>query len=198
MILHSLISVIRCFHITIPIGNAALLIPGFGQARALLEWHNISRFCGHCGEKTVPMEAGRRKQCSNESCKKRIYPRVDPVCYLLVWVLIDQLNDSVFCWRLWSIDLIQVVIMLVIDRENDRALLSKQSKFVPRMWSCLAGFIEVCSWPNLKPLHCLGTLTRIPTDWIILILKGKVIWFDLFGFRIFHPISLVYIWGAIK
>ncbi|KAK7328379.1 hypothetical protein VNO77_22484 [Canavalia gladiata] len=82
-------------------------------ARALLEWHNISRFCGHCGEKTVPMEAGRRKQCLNESCKNRIYPRVDPV-----------------------------VIMLVIDQENDRALLSKQSRFVPRMWSCLAGFIE--------------------------------------------------------
>ncbi|KAF5749656.1 nudix hydrolase 19 chloroplastic [Tripterygium wilfordii] len=84
-----------------------------GHARALLEWHNISRFCGHCGEKTAPMEAGRRKQCSNELCKKRIYPRVDPV-----------------------------VIMLVIDRENDRALLSRQSRFVPRMWSCLAGFIE--------------------------------------------------------
>ncbi|KAL6984873.1 Nucleoside diphosphate-linked moiety X motif 19, mitochondrial [Sarracenia purpurea var. burkii] len=84
-----------------------------GQARALLEWHNTSRFCGHCGEKTVAKEAGRRKQCSNELCKKRIYPRVDPV-----------------------------VIMLVIDRENDRALLSRQSRFVPRMWSCLAGFIE--------------------------------------------------------
>ncbi|XP_022730621.1 nudix hydrolase 19, chloroplastic-like [Durio zibethinus] len=84
-----------------------------GHARALLEWHNLSRFCGHCGEITVPKEAGRRKQCSNELCKKRIYPRVDPV-----------------------------VIMLVIDRENDRALLSKQSRFVPRMWSCLAGFIE--------------------------------------------------------
>ncbi|XP_057967190.1 nudix hydrolase 19, chloroplastic [Malania oleifera] len=84
-----------------------------GHARALLEWHSISRFCGHCGGKTVPMEAGRRRQCPNELCKKRIYPRVDPV-----------------------------VIMLVIDRENDRALLSRQSRFVPRMWSCLAGFIE--------------------------------------------------------
>ncbi|XVE98298.1 hypothetical protein REPUB_Repub03eG0093500 [Reevesia pubescens] len=84
-----------------------------GHARSLLEWHNLSRFCGHCGEKTVPKEAGRRKQCSNELCQKRIYPRVDPV-----------------------------VIMLVIDRKNDRALLSRQSRFVPRMWSCLAGFIE--------------------------------------------------------
>lgn len=34
--------------------------------------------------------------------------------------------------------------MLVIDNENDRALLSRQFRFVPRMWSCLAGFIEVC------------------------------------------------------
>ncbi|KAF5176653.1 NADH pyrophosphatase-like, NUDIX hydrolase domain-like protein [Thalictrum thalictroides] len=84
-----------------------------GHARALLEWHNVSRFCGHCGGKTVCKDAGRRKQCSNEECKKRVYPRVDPV-----------------------------VIMLVIDRENDRALLSRQSRFVPRMWSCLAGFIE--------------------------------------------------------
>ncbi|PSS36238.1 Nudix hydrolase [Actinidia chinensis var. chinensis] len=84
-----------------------------GHARALLEWHNNSHFCGHCGEKTIPKEAGRRRQCSSELCKKRIYPRVDPV-----------------------------VIMLVIDRENDCVLLSRQSRFVPRMWSCLAGFIE--------------------------------------------------------
>ncbi|KAF4369402.1 hypothetical protein F8388_011521 [Cannabis sativa] len=84
-----------------------------GHARALLEWHSTSNFCGRCGEKTIPKEAGRRKQCSSDLCKQRIYPRVDPV-----------------------------VIMLVIDRENDRALLSRQSRFVPRMWSCLAGFIE--------------------------------------------------------
>uniref|UniRef100_A0A0E0HKS5 NAD(+) diphosphatase n=1 Tax=Oryza nivara TaxID=4536 RepID=A0A0E0HKS5_ORYNI len=84
-----------------------------GHARALLEWHSTAKFCGACGSRAVPAEAGRRKQCSNESCKKRIYPRVDPV-----------------------------VIMLVIDKENDRALLSRQSRFVPRMWSCLAGFIE--------------------------------------------------------
>ncbi|KAL8540471.1 hypothetical protein ACS0TY_001923 [Phlomoides rotata] len=84
-----------------------------GHARALLEWHNTARFCGNCGGKTVAAEAGRRKQCPNELCKKRIYPRVDPV-----------------------------VIMMVIDKENDRALLGRQSRFVPRMWSCLAGFIE--------------------------------------------------------
>ncbi|KAK4777980.1 hypothetical protein SAY87_018167 [Trapa incisa] len=84
-----------------------------GHARALLEWHSTSKFCGNCGGQMIPMEAGRRKQCINQSCKKRVYPRIDPV-----------------------------VIMLVIDRENDSVLLSRQSRFVPRMWSCLAGFIE--------------------------------------------------------
>ncbi|KAG6587917.1 Nudix hydrolase 19, chloroplastic, partial [Cucurbita argyrosperma subsp. sororia] len=84
-----------------------------GHGRALLDWHRTSRFCGHCGERTVPMEAGKRRECSNQSCKLRIFPRVDPV-----------------------------VIMLVIDQENDRALLSRQSRYVPRKWSCLAGFME--------------------------------------------------------
>ncbi|PWA86009.1 NADH pyrophosphatase-like, NUDIX hydrolase domain-like protein [Artemisia annua] len=84
-----------------------------GHARAILEWHITSRYCGSCGEKLIPIEAGRRKQCTNESCKKKIYPRIDPV-----------------------------VIMLVIDKENDRALFSKMGRFVPRMWTCLSGFLE--------------------------------------------------------
>ncbi|KAK1434697.1 hypothetical protein QVD17_00446 [Tagetes erecta] len=92
-----------------PMGELAIA----GHARTLLEWHNATRFCGACGEMLVSAEAGTRKQCIKDSCKKRIYPRVDPV-----------------------------VIMLVIDKENDRALLSRQSRFVPRMWSCLAGFLE--------------------------------------------------------
>lgn len=40
--------------------------------------------------------------------------------------------------------------MLVIDQENDRALLSRQSRYVPRKWSCLAGFMEVPFFANGK------------------------------------------------
>lgn len=72
------------------------LILGYGilwlhvdQARALLEWHNTARFCGNCGGKTVAAEAGRRKQCPNELCKKRIYPRVDPVCDAKLFSLVN-------------------------------------------------------------------------------------------------------------
>ncbi|CAA6660800.1 unnamed protein product [Spirodela intermedia] len=84
-----------------------------GHAKALLEWHESSRFCGQCGAQTVTIDVGRRKQCTSDSCKKKIYPRVDPV-----------------------------IVLLVVDKRNDRALLSRRSRFVPRMWSCLAGFIE--------------------------------------------------------
>lgn len=84
-----------------------------GHARAMLDWHSQSRFCGRCGNTTVFKEAGRRRQCLNELCKKKLYPRLDPV-----------------------------VIMLVIDKERDCVVLGRQSRFVPRMWSCLAGFIE--------------------------------------------------------
>lgn len=84
-----------------------------GHSRAMLDWHSQSRFCGRCGHGTVFKEAGRRRQCLNELCKKKMYPRLDPV-----------------------------VIMLVIDKERDCVVLGRQSRFLPRMWSCLAGFIE--------------------------------------------------------
>jgi hypothetical protein len=62
--------------------------------------------------------------------------------------------------------LLQVVIMLVIDKENDRALLSRQSRFVPRMWSCLAGFIEVdikhtISYLQLPVIPCAYHITHL-------------------------------------
>ncbi|CAM6105193.1 unnamed protein product [Calypogeia fissa] len=84
-----------------------------GHARAITEWHKASQYCGRCGTKTVPIEAGKRRQCTNLACKQKAYPRMDPV-----------------------------VIMLVIDKERDRVILGRQARFASRMWSCLAGFIE--------------------------------------------------------
>lgn len=84
-----------------------------GHARALLEWHKEVKFCGRCGSRSLPIEAGNRRKCSSETCGTKAYPRIDPV-----------------------------VIMMVIDRERDRAVLGRQARFIPRMWSCLAGFIE--------------------------------------------------------
>ncbi|KAJ7544205.1 hypothetical protein O6H91_09G069600 [Diphasiastrum complanatum] len=84
-----------------------------GHARAMVQWHSQARYCGHCGARTLSIMAGQRRQCSNSFCKHKWYPRIDPV-----------------------------VIMLVINKDNDSALFSRQSHFPRRMWSCLAGFIE--------------------------------------------------------
>ncbi|CAH9098744.1 unnamed protein product [Cuscuta europaea] len=61
-----------------------------------------------------------------------------PLLYFRRFLLPNELNITNLCGAFLS----QVVIMLVIDKENDRALLSRKSRFVPRMWSCLAGFME--------------------------------------------------------
>ncbi|KAG6487174.1 hypothetical protein ZIOFF_055757 [Zingiber officinale] len=111
-----------------------------GHAGALLEWHRTSRFCGHCGSPTASIDSGRRKQCANESCKKKIYPRVDPVWLHPFTYAIIQLFYLLAHHMDYGLE--QVVIMLVIDKENDRALLSDQSRLAPRLWTCLAGFIE--------------------------------------------------------
>ena len=36
------------------------------------------RFCGRCGAPTVPIEAGGKRQCTQDA-KHRVYPRTDPV-----------------------------------------------------------------------------------------------------------------------
>eukprot|EP00897_Mesotaenium_endlicherianum_P008545 jgi/Mesen1/7719/ME000407S06944 len=94
-------------------GDAMAELAIAGHARALLEWHKQAQFCGRCGHRTAPIEAGNRRKCIAEGCQTKLYPRIDPV-----------------------------VIMLVIDEQRDLVLLGRQARFLPRMWSCLAGFIE--------------------------------------------------------
>lgn len=59
--------------------------------------------------------------------------------------------------------------MLVIDKDNDSVLLSRQSRFVPRMWSCLAGFIEVCFSFHilLHPPRFCSSLPPLLQTWIV-------------------------------
>jgi NADH pyrophosphatase NudC (nudix superfamily) len=126
------------------------------QARALLEWHNMAKFCGACGAMAVPKEAGRRVSSAATSPARRgCTPSSwsSMTCAVLVWLL-GTCSCAAYHW-LYSVVIIsltdgihsshahvvlQVVIMLVTNKENVRALLSRQSRFVPRVWSSLAGF----------------------------------------------------------
>jgi NADH pyrophosphatase NudC (nudix superfamily) len=90
------------------------------QAKALMEWHSLNKHCGVCGSRTVVINHGRKRKCTNEkdengkpTCGKVIYPRTDPV-----------------------------VIMLVLSPDQKRILLGRGARHPAGMYSCLAGFME--------------------------------------------------------
>ena len=53
-----------------------------GQARALAQWHENARCCGHCGGTTLVKDGGWRRKCW--ACGLEWFPRTDPVVIMLV------------------------------------------------------------------------------------------------------------------
>ena len=81
-------------------------------ARGLMWWHWRTKFCGVCGAETRNEEGGHKRKCTSEECGAEHFPRTDPA-----------------------------VIVLVHDGE-DRCLLGRSGRFLPGMYSTLAGFLE--------------------------------------------------------
>ncbi|XP_061176524.1 NAD-capped RNA hydrolase NUDT12-like isoform X2 [Saccostrea echinata] len=91
----------------------------FAEARSMMDWLDRYKFCATCGSQTDITEGGHKRVCRNKDCKSNkgvhntAYPRTDPS-----------------------------VIMLVISADGKRCLLGRKKQFPPKMWSCLAGFME--------------------------------------------------------
>lgn len=54
------------------------------HARALVLWHASQVFCGVCGSSARPGAAGNSRICVRESCRREIFPRVDPAIIVLI------------------------------------------------------------------------------------------------------------------
>jgi NAD+ diphosphatase len=54
------------------------------HARALVLWHASQVFCGICGSAARPGAAGNSRICTNDECRREIFPRVDPAIIVLV------------------------------------------------------------------------------------------------------------------
>lgn len=54
------------------------------QARTLIGWHARHRFCARCGTPTRVSDGGYRRDCPNEACGARHFPRTDPVVIMMV------------------------------------------------------------------------------------------------------------------
>lgn len=89
------------------------------QARSILSWNLSYKFCPACGGKTSMGDSGYKRVCASSTCKTSrgtvnvSYPRTDPV-----------------------------IIMAIISQDGERILLGRGKRHPPRMWSCLAGFVE--------------------------------------------------------
>lgn len=53
-------------------------------ARAITYWHRHNLFCTDCGSRTESSEGGHQLTCTNEKCRKPVYPRTDPAVIVLV------------------------------------------------------------------------------------------------------------------
>ncbi|KAI8811866.1 NUDIX hydrolase domain-like protein [Cladochytrium replicatum] len=88
-------------------------------ARAMLDWNKRYVFCSMCGAETASDHAGWKRVCSNGDCGSNkgvqnvSYPRTD-----------------------------SVVIACIVSKDGTRCLLGRQKSWPPRMYSCMAGFIE--------------------------------------------------------
>ena len=87
-------------------------VEAVARAVSLLAWHRSHRFSGVDGQPTMVAAGtdGRRRKLSTG---RTLYPRVDPVC-----------------------------IVLVESSDGERCLLGRQKTYPPGMWTCISGFVE--------------------------------------------------------
>jgi NADH pyrophosphatase NudC (nudix superfamily) len=90
--------------------DAALL----AMARGLMVFHNNNNFCSSCGHTTVSYKNGSARKCTNDKCKKSIFPRIEPAS-----------------------------IMLILSKDNKHCLLGRKKEWIAGRYSTLAGFLEV-------------------------------------------------------
>ncbi|GAB6052660.1 hypothetical protein JCM17960_14800 [Magnetospira thiophila] len=85
-------------------------------ARGMLYWHRRQRHCGACGHLTEAREGGHVRCCTNPDCGIEHFPRTDPA----VLVLITRSGP-----------------------DGGACLLARQPTWPAKMYSCLAGFLEM-------------------------------------------------------
>ncbi|MBL8631330.1 MAG: NAD(+) diphosphatase [Rhodospirillaceae bacterium] len=100
------------------LNEVVTLLPGteasiLAYARAMVIWHGNHRYCGKCGATAKPTEGGHSRTCTNDTCAHRMFPRTDPA-----------------------------VITLIENEARTHCLLGRQARWVPGMYSVIAGFVE--------------------------------------------------------
>jgi NAD+ diphosphatase len=83
-----------------------------GRAVQLIEWQRTHRFCGRCGTATEPAPPPHHRAMACPKCALLAFPRLAPA------------------------------IIVLVTRDDGKALLGRNANFPVAMYSCLAGFVE--------------------------------------------------------
>jgi NAD+ diphosphatase len=102
---------LRAFAGTVSDAEAAIL----AYARGLVHWHGHQRFCGTCGAATFSRHGGHLRVCSNESCARLHFPRIEPA----------------------------VITLVESARPPRRCLLARHNGSAPDSYALIAGFVEI-------------------------------------------------------
>ncbi len=53
-------------------------------AKAMIYWHQCTKYCGKCGNTNISKAGGHILQCTNKKCNYQNFPRTDPAIIVLV------------------------------------------------------------------------------------------------------------------
>ncbi len=56
----------------------------FAYARGVCFWHRHNRFCSQCGNRHQVRHGGHMLKCTDASCAKEVFPRLDPAVIMIV------------------------------------------------------------------------------------------------------------------
>ena len=84
-------------------------------ARGLVYWNRHQQFCGTCGAATISGHSGHQRVCSNESCARLHFPRIEPA----------------------------VITLVESAGPPPRCLLARHNGSAPDSYALVAGFVEI-------------------------------------------------------
>lgn len=53
-------------------------------AKGIIFWHSQNKYCGLCGNITIPTKGGHQRICSRNECNTFHFPRIDPTVIMLI------------------------------------------------------------------------------------------------------------------
>ena len=119
------------------------------QARALLEWHQSSLFCGRCGSATISLEGGAKRQCTAPPPLKRAPTTTStttttppPPPAFATTSTPPSTTPTTYCGRTLYPRTDSVTITLTVSADGSRVLLGRKKEFPAGVYTCLAGFLE--------------------------------------------------------